>query len=78
MKKVGLNTNIFMGIFLEEKEKLEPSLKILGLICDGALEGVVSCISLIEVAILFCQKRENLKSKKAVGLIRTPSKYNRC
>ena len=25
VKKVGLDTNIFMGIFLEEKGKLEPS-----------------------------------------------------
>lgn len=73
MKRVGLDTNIFMGIFLEENDKLEPSLQILRLISDGALEGVVSSISLIEVATLFYQKDERQKGKKAVDLIRALS-----
>ena len=50
VKRVCLDTNIFMGVFLEETDKLEPSLRILNLISDGDLEGVVSSISLIEVA----------------------------
>lgn len=70
MKRVGLDTNIFMGIFLEEKEKLEPSLSILKLISEGTLGGVVGSISLIEVATLFFQKKENQKGRKAIGLIR--------
>lgn len=70
VKRVGLDTNIFMGIFLEEKEKLEPSLRILKLISNGILEGVVSSISLIEVATLFYQKKEASKGRKAVGFIR--------
>lgn len=70
VKRVCLDTNIFMGIFLEETDKLEPSLQILKLISDGTLEGVVSSISLIEVATLFYQKGENSKGKKAVELIR--------
>lgn len=70
MKRVGLDTNIFMGIFLEETEKLEPALAILKLITDGTLEGIVSSISLVEVATLFCQKNEDQKGEKTVGLIR--------
>ena len=70
VKRVGLDTNIFIGIFLEEKEKLEPSLAILKFICDGVLEGVISNISLIEVAILFYQKQENQKGRRAVEFIK--------
>lgn len=70
VKRVGLDTNIFIGIFLEEKEKLEPFLAILKLICDGVLEGVISNISLIEVAILFYQKQENQKGRRAVEFIK--------
>lgn len=70
MRRVGLDTNIFMGIFLEEKDKLEQSLQILKLISNGDLEGVVSSISLIEVATLFYQKGESQKGRKAVDLIR--------
>ena len=70
MKRVGLDTNIFMGIFLEEKEKTEHSLAILQLLTDGTLEGVVSSISLVEIATLFCQKNEDQKGEKAVSLVR--------
>lgn len=70
VKRVGLDTNVFMGIFLEETDKLEPSLRILKLISDGDLESVVSSISLIEVATLFYQRGERSKGKKAVDLIR--------
>jgi len=70
VKRVGLDTNIFIGIFLEEKEKLGPSLAILKLISDGVLEGVISNISLIEVAILFYQKQENQKGRRAVEFIK--------
>ena len=70
VKRVGLDTNIFMAIFLEEKDKLEPSLQILELISNGDLEGIVSSISLIEVATLFYQKNEIQKGRKAVDLIR--------
>ena len=70
MKRVCLDTNIFMGVFLEETDKLEPSLRILNLISDGDLEGVVSSISLIEVATLFYQRGEKSKGMKAVALIR--------
>lgn len=70
VKRVGIDTNIFIGIFLEEKEKLEPSLTILKLISDGVLEGVVSAISLIEIAILFYQKNEMQKGRKAIEFIR--------
>lgn len=70
MKRVGLDTNVFMGIFLEEKDKLEPYMEILKLISDGKLEGVISSISLIEVATIFYQKDESQKGKKAVELIR--------
>lgn len=70
MKRVGLDTNIFMGIFLEEREKLESSLKILRFIAEGSMEGVVSCISLIEMATLFYQKNEGQKGRKAVNIIR--------
>ncbi len=70
VKRVGLDTNIFIGIFLEEKEKLEPSLAILKLISEGVLGGVVSIISLIEVAILFYQKQENQKGRRAIEFIK--------
>ena len=69
MKKVGLDTNVFMGIFLEEKDKLESCRAVLQLISDGVLEGIVSVVSLIEVATLFRQKGEEQKGKKAVALI---------
>ena len=70
MKKVGLDTNIFMGVFLEEKEKLERSLAILNLISQGILEGIISVVSLIEIAVLFYQKNEEQKGRKAIGLIK--------
>ncbi|MBM4065188.1 MAG: type II toxin-antitoxin system VapC family toxin [Planctomycetes bacterium] len=70
VKRVGIDTNIFIGIFLEEKEKIEPSLAILKLISDGVLEGVVSVISLIEIAILFFQKNEMQKGRKAIEFIK--------
>lgn len=70
VKRVGIDTNIFIGILLEEKDKLEPSLAILKLISDGVLEGVVSAISLIEIAILFYQKKEMQKGRRAIEFIR--------
>ncbi len=77
MKKVGLDTNVFMGIFLEEQDKIEPCQTVLQLICDGALEGVISVITLIEVATLFGQKDEEQKAKQAVVLINS-LKYSHC
>ncbi|HHT9135968.1 MAG TPA: type II toxin-antitoxin system VapC family toxin [Candidatus Wunengus sp. YC60] len=70
VKRAGIDTNIFIGIFLEEKNKLEPSLAILKLISEGVLEGVVSTISLIEIAILFYQKKEMQKGRRAIEFIR--------
>ena len=70
VKRVGLDTNIFIGIFLEEKEKLEPFLAILKLICDGVLEGVISNISLIEVAILFIRNRKTRKEEGRLNLLK--------
>ena len=70
MKIVGIDTNIFMGVFLEEKEKLEKSLAILNLISQGILEGIISVVSLIEIAVLFYQKNEEQKGRKAIGLIK--------
>jgi len=70
VKRVGLDTNIFLGVFLEEKDKLEQSLTILSLIREGTLEGVVSCISLIEIACIFYQIKEVQKGKKAITLIK--------
>ncbi len=71
VNKIGLDTNIFMGIFPGEKDKIEQSLSVLALIHEGVLEGVVSCISLIEIATLFYQRKEEQKAKKAVSLIKS-------
>ena len=65
VRRVCFDTNIFLGIFLEEKDKVAPSLQILQLLSNGDLEGVVSSISLIEIATLFYQKGETQKGKKA-------------
>ena len=70
VRRVCFDTNIFLGIFLEEKDKVAPSLQILQLLSNGDLEGVVSSISLIEIATLFYQKGETQKGKKAVDLVR--------
>lgn len=70
VKRVGLDTNIFMGVFLEEADKLEASVRILTMTAEGTLEGVVSSISLVEIATLFGQKGETIKAREAVSLIR--------
>ncbi|MBI5789103.1 MAG: putative toxin-antitoxin system toxin component, PIN family [Candidatus Schekmanbacteria bacterium] len=73
MKRIGLDTNIFMSVFLEEKGKLEACLAILQNIHDGILEGIISVITLVEIAVLFYQKNEYLKAKKALSLINSLS-----
>jgi|GEM_PF-3166438 len=70
VKRVGLDTNIFMAVFLDEKERADPSLRILSLISDGALEGVICSVLLIEIATLFYQEKEKQKGINAVELIR--------
>lgn len=70
VKRVGLDTNIFMAVFLDEEEKAEPSRRILGLVSDGVLEGIICTVSLIEIATLFYQEKEKQKGAKAVDLVR--------
>ncbi len=45
VKRVGLYTNVFIGIFLEEKEKAEPSLAILKLISDAVVLSAATELS---------------------------------
>lgn len=70
VKRVGLDTNIFMAVFLDEEERLEPSLRILELVFDGVLDGIICSVSLIEIATLFYQEKKKQKGVKAVELIR--------
>lgn len=69
MKKIGLDTNFFMAIFLQEEEKLDASAKVLRMIADGVLTAIVSTITLVEIATLFRQKQEIERAKKAVEAV---------
>ena len=69
MKKIGLDTNFFMAVFLKEDEKIEASATVLEMIADGILTAIVSTITLVEIATLFCQKQEFERAKKAVELV---------
>jgi predicted nucleic acid-binding protein len=69
MRKVGLDTNFFMAIFLAEEDKIDSSAEIMEMITNGDLIGIVSTITLIEIATLFCQRQEPQKAKKAVELV---------
>ena len=69
MKKIGLDTNFFMAIFLQEEEKLDASARVLRMIAYGVLTAIVSTITLVEIATLFCQKQEIERAKKAVELV---------
>jgi predicted nucleic acid-binding protein len=69
MKKIGLDTNFFMAIFLREEEKLDASARVLQLVADGVLTAIVSTITLVEIATLFCQKQEIERAKKAVEVV---------
>jgi predicted nucleic acid-binding protein len=69
MKKIGLDTNFFMAIFLQEEERLDSSSRVLQMIADGVLTAIVSAITLVEIATLFCQKKEIERAKKAVELV---------
>jgi predicted nucleic acid-binding protein len=69
MKKIGLDTNFFMAIFLQEEEKLDASARVLEMIADGVFTAIVSTITLVEIATLFCQKQEIERAKKAVEVV---------
>ncbi len=69
MKKIGLDTNFFMAIFLQEEEKLDASARVLRMIADGVLTAIVSTITLVEIATLFCQKQEIERAKKAIEVV---------
>ena len=69
MKKVGLDTNFFMAIFLQEAKKLDASVRVLEMITDGTLTAIVSTITLVEIATLFCQKQKIERAKKAVEVV---------
>jgi len=69
MKKIGLDTNFFMAVFLQEDEKLDAAARVLEMIADGILTAIVSAITLVEIATLFCQKSEIERGQKAVELI---------
>ena len=51
MKKVGLDTNFFMAIFLQEAEKRDASARVLDMIADGALTAIVSTITFFCITI---------------------------
>jgi predicted nucleic acid-binding protein len=69
MKKIGLDTNFFMAIFLQEEEKLDASARVLRMIAYGVLTAIVSTITLVEIATLFCQKQELERAKKAIEVV---------
>jgi predicted nucleic acid-binding protein len=47
MKRIGLDTNVFMASFLDEANRDEPAIAVLRLIKNGMLEGVVGGITLV-------------------------------
>ena len=67
--KIGLDTNFFMAIFLQEEGKLDASARVLWMIADGVLTAIVSTITLVEIATLFCQKQELERAKKAIEVV---------
>jgi len=67
--KIGLDTNFFMVIFLQEEGKLDASARVLWMIADGVLTAIVSTITLVEIATLFCQKQELERAKKAIEVV---------
>lgn len=69
MKKIGLDTNFFMAVFLQEEEKIDTSARVLEMVAAGVVTAIVSTITLIEIATLFCQQQEIDRAKKAVELV---------
>jgi len=70
MRRIGLDTNVFMAVFLDESNRVEASATLLRLIMNGTIESVVGSITLVEIATLFMQRGEDQKARKALGLVR--------
>lgn len=67
--RVLVDTNIFLNIAREEKEFLDGSEELLKRITRGKIEGLASCVVLMEIKWALYEKGELAKADKAISLI---------
>jgi len=67
--RVLVDTNIFLNIAREEKEFLDGSEELLKRIRREKIEGLASCVMLMEIKWALYEKGELAKADKAVSLI---------
>ncbi|MBS7622692.1 PIN domain-containing protein [Candidatus Bathyarchaeota archaeon] len=67
--RVLVDTNIFLNVAREEREFLDGSEELLKRIRREEIEGLASCIVLIEIKWALYEKGEFAKADKAVSLI---------
>jgi predicted nucleic acid-binding protein len=67
--RVLVDTNIFLNIAREEKEFLDGSEELLRRITQGQIEGIASCVVLMEIKWALYEKKELAKADKAISLI---------
>lgn len=58
IKIAGIDTNIFMNILRKEKDYYESSFNLIKQVEEGEILGVISSLTIAEIAVLFFQKNK--------------------
>lgn len=66
---VAIDTNIFLNVAREEKGFLKGSEELLRKIRMGRIDGLASCVVLMETKWALYEKKEYARAEKAVSLI---------
>jgi len=66
---VAIDTNIFLNVAREEERFLKGSEELLRKIRMGRIDGLASCVVLMEIKWALYEKKEYAKAEKAVSLI---------
>jgi len=67
--RVLVDTNIFLNIAREEREFLDSSEELLKRARRGKIEGLASCVMLMEIKWALYEKGELAKADRAISLI---------
>ena len=67
--RVLVDTNIFLNIAREEREFLDSSEELLKRVRRGKIEGLASCVMLMEIKWALYEKGEPAKADRAISLI---------
>ena len=67
---VAIDTNIFLNVAREEERLLKGSEELLRKIRMGRIDGLASCVALMEIKWALYEKKEYAKAEKAVLLLK--------